>query len=462
MISSFRDRRKEAAFPAPHISIFMIPLALLFISISLFIVISPGSKGTTITVDDDGEADFQLIQDAIDASENGDAILVYEGIYHENIIVSSSVNITGNGSGTSFIRGDGDGTVVTVNASDVDFRGFHVSGGGSQMLDSGILVRSNMNILSDLNVSGNGYSGILLVDSHENILQGVTCESNGFSGIYLLESHSNSLADCRVSNSANGYLSAFSENNHLYNVISYQNSQYGFKFSNSDSNRMNRSIGWQNGFSIYIDKSDNILVEESLVYQNYYGIFNEEGDHNTILNVNIVDNNLGILLVKSEDCTISTSNLSRNSEAIRLVRSDGNELNQNNFTNNTLGLKVFAGSKHNSALGNRFSGNTVAINASENENETIHARNNYWGNDTGPRHDELNPEGGGDRIAGTIWFDPWLDGNGTPHSMKKSDKDSSNDSDDIVSFFTLLNVFLIILAVLFIWLFVVVKQLDEA
>lgn len=40
---------------------------------------------TTHTISLDGSADFTAIQDGIDASSNGDTVLVYPGTYYENI-----------------------------------------------------------------------------------------------------------------------------------------------------------------------------------------------------------------------------------------------------------------------------------------------------------------------------------------------------------------------------------------
>ncbi len=43
--------------------------------------------GQTLVVDDDGPADFTLIQPAIDSAQSGDTILVMPGTYHENILM---------------------------------------------------------------------------------------------------------------------------------------------------------------------------------------------------------------------------------------------------------------------------------------------------------------------------------------------------------------------------------------
>ncbi len=77
-------------------------------------------EARTITVDDDGGANFTKIQDAIDNSRSGNTIRVYDGEYHENIVVHTPIYLIGNGSLTTIINGsgysDGDGVTDSEDA----------------------------------------------------------------------------------------------------------------------------------------------------------------------------------------------------------------------------------------------------------------------------------------------------------------------------------------------------------
>ncbi|MBI5058788.1 T9SS type A sorting domain-containing protein [candidate division KSB1 bacterium] len=55
---------------------------------------------------------------------------------------------------------------------------------------------------------------------------------------------------------------------------------------------------------------------------------------------------------------------------------------------------------------NVFIGNGVALVAMGDPADTLDARWNYWGAETGPRSPE-NPEGTGDEVRGPVLFDPW-------------------------------------------------------
>ena len=72
----------------------------------------------TLTVAEDGSEEYTRIQDAINASENGDTVRVLEGTYHENVIVNKSVMVVGDGSEVTVIHGSNEGDVIIITAED--------------------------------------------------------------------------------------------------------------------------------------------------------------------------------------------------------------------------------------------------------------------------------------------------------------------------------------------------------
>jgi len=169
-------------------------LGILIIALGVLMVTSEEVAGKTIKVDDDGGADYVKIQDAIDASDNGDTIRVWEGTYFESVIVNKSVSLIGNGSGTITIDGGEDGDVVTITADWVNMSGFLVTRSGDQGGKSGIRVNSDHNHIINNNCSNNGY-GIRLYDTNGCTITNNTCSSNNDYGIRLWDS-----STCTITN----------------------------------------------------------------------------------------------------------------------------------------------------------------------------------------------------------------------------------------------------------------------
>ena len=120
---------------------FVRSMEIIFLIVLLFLLLfSFDGSAKTITVDDDGGADYTKIQDAINASENGNTIRVFDGTYIENVIVNKSINLIGNGSEITSIDAKGNGDVVKITADWVNISGFNVT--GSQQYYAGIEIAS--------------------------------------------------------------------------------------------------------------------------------------------------------------------------------------------------------------------------------------------------------------------------------------------------------------------------------
>ncbi|MFA5772560.1 MAG: right-handed parallel beta-helix repeat-containing protein, partial [Thermoplasmata archaeon] len=72
-----------------------------------------------ITVSASGGKDYTTIQDAINASNNGDMVYVYNGTYYENLTINKTINLVGESNQSTIIKGtgasDSKGIYVTAN-----------------------------------------------------------------------------------------------------------------------------------------------------------------------------------------------------------------------------------------------------------------------------------------------------------------------------------------------------------
>ena len=122
-----------------------ISLVMLFSVIVIIVDIVPPVKGATITVDDDGPADFATIQEGVNAANPGDTVFVYNGIYFENVVLDKRINLTGEDKNITKIDGGGNNDVVKVFANWVNITGFAVENSGSNVGDAGIKLVSVSN-----------------------------------------------------------------------------------------------------------------------------------------------------------------------------------------------------------------------------------------------------------------------------------------------------------------------------
>jgi len=222
-------------------------LLLALVSLVSLALAADEGQARTITVDDDGGADYEKIQDAVNASEDGDEIRVYAGTYHENVEVNRTVSLIGNGSEETTIDGSssGDDHVVTITAGWVNITGFAVTESGSSDSFGGIYIGEVGNCaLSDNKCLGN-VRGIRLDSSSHCTIINNTCQNNDV-GIRLGAS-----SHCTITNNT------------------CKNSIYGIGlYSSSDNTLTNNTCSSNNINGIYLRDSSECAIENNTCSSN--------------------------------------------------------------------------------------------------------------------------------------------------------------------------------------------------
>ena len=136
-------------------------------------------EGRTLTVDIDGSGDHISIQEAINASADGDTIIVKEGIYLENISVTRSLTLEGAGNGRTIIDQYDYNIAVGIECDKTSFIGFSLKN-----CVVGILIEDSNNCIINDNDFFNCSFAIGIVNSRTASLSGNRMMD---SGIYITE-----------------------------------------------------------------------------------------------------------------------------------------------------------------------------------------------------------------------------------------------------------------------------------
>jgi parallel beta-helix repeat protein len=249
---------------------------------------------TTWTVDDDDEADFHTIQEAVNAASNGDSITVYNGIYCEHLVINRPITLIGESREGTVIDGSGENrNIVEITANRVVFSGFTVQNTsrtqGTSYAGFKVLGR-------ECNISGNDVTRSkigIFVTSQKSRIEENSVANNG-QGIALYSSSEVTVKGNNVSANTVGISLAFSSNNLVV----------GNKAANS-------SFGGH-GITLSSNSFDNTVKDNDLV-NNFHGMWLSDSFDNLIINNTIANNELlGIELASSSSNTFYHNNFINN------------------------------------------------------------------------------------------------------------------------------------------------------
>jgi len=222
-----------------------------------------------------GKGDYISIQEAIDSASNYDTIIVSNGTYYENIIITKPLELIGEDKNSTIINGNGSGIVVNISADYVKISGFAIKNGGSLSgvkPDSGIEIGSSYNTIYDCYISSNKNYGLYFY-ANPNATNN-TIKYNIFS------------------NNKYGIFAYYAKTNNISSNIFTNNSDYGIYFgSRSNDNLISDNNFTVNNYAIRIKTSEKNTVINNLIMNNRYGIYFCCGAVNNIVYNNVFINN---------------------------------------------------------------------------------------------------------------------------------------------------------------------------
>ncbi|MGE0130388.1 MAG: nitrous oxide reductase family maturation protein NosD [Blastocatellales bacterium] len=295
-------------------------------------------------------ARFQTVQSAIAEAKPGDTIQVQPGVYTGQLILDKQLTLEG--VGKPVLRGEGRGSVVIVIADRCAIRGFVVehSGGNLQAEDSGLLLKSNDNVVEDNELRDVLY-GVYLYHSARNTIRRNTVRSrpelevgSRGAGLHLWNSPGNTIEENTISEARDGmYIQTSPGNtvrrNRVFNV------RYGLHYMNSDANKFEENIFSDNVAGAAIMYSRKIELRRNAFLHNRgfssFGILFQDCEENVAEENFIIDNATGVFAEALRKTIFRRNVIAENDLAMQIFSSSAQNLFvENNFIENLSPLRL--------------------------------------------------------------------------------------------------------------------------
>lgn len=223
---------------------------------AVFIVAAATPHAATIYVPDN----FKTINEAVKNADPKDTIIVRDGIYTENVVITKSLTVKSNkGADASIVHAliKSEPVFKISNVNEAAIIGFTAT--GSEL--AGIyLYNSNNGKLLDNKIKDNG-SGIFLYSSDNNTVANNIADSNEQYGIYLESSNGNTIEKNSV----------------------HSNRDRGiFLNSSSNNNMTNNSVNLNAWDGVFLWASHNNILKDNKIFRNRYGIVLSDSNNNTL------------------------------------------------------------------------------------------------------------------------------------------------------------------------------------
>ncbi|MGH7799143.1 MAG: nitrous oxide reductase family maturation protein NosD [Thermodesulfobacteriota bacterium] len=332
---------------------------------------------------------YSSITEALQVSNEGDTIVVKNGVYKENIVINKSVQLIGENQ--PIIDGNYRGDVVRIEADKAVIRGFTIIKSGSDLLkdESGIKLVNSEGVRIEGNILEDVIIGVYLFSSPGNTIRNNTSfgradytteETNG-NGVHLWKSPNNTIEGNHIRKHRDGIYVEFSPGNQIRNNHCETNVRYGLHYMYSDNNTFEGNTFERNGTGSALMYSKNIILKKNTFKDNHG------------------PNGFGMLLKSISDSIAKENLIVNNTVGIFMDEANRNTFTNNIFLRNGWAIDLFSSSSDNVLYANNFLDNTYQVMTDTDRTTNRFFKNstgNYWSDYKGYNGYDLNGDGIGD------------------------------------------------------------------
>ncbi|MEW6069959.1 MAG: right-handed parallel beta-helix repeat-containing protein, partial [Candidatus Thermoplasmatota archaeon] len=247
-----------------------------------------------------GPNNYTKIQDAINASQPGDRIYVYSGIYYERIVIDKTISLIGESrENTVIINWDERANIVSIVADGVHMNNFSIVGGMPA-----------------------GNRGIHLVQFSNNIITNCAICNTSCGILIGSPSHSNQIINCTLHNNSYGIRIISSPNNKLRGN-SLENNHYNLDVGEIYYQDIDRSNTINGRPVYYILEQANLVFNETMNI-GYLGLVS--CNNISVYNIELHNNVQGFLLVNTSYSTLTNCVCHDHSYSLCLLKSSNNQI----------------------------------------------------------------------------------------------------------------------------------------
>jgi nitrous oxidase accessory protein len=292
------------------------------------------------------------VADAVKYAEQGDRLIIPEGIYYENNIIIDKP-LTLEGINFPVIDGKKELNTIIIRSSGVNIKGISlINSGASSSTDySGLRIES----CSDINISGNRFNGnffTIYLSNVKNcilrnniIISDAHTESFSGNGIHAWKSNNITIEYNDISGCRDGIYFEFVTNSLIRYNRSHSNLRYGLHFMFSEGNIYEKNKFESNGAGVAVMYTKNIKMIDNEFTNNWganaYGLLLKEISNSVIKGNKFIKNTTGIYLEGCNALFISGNTISENGWALKILGNCyGDTLIRNNFSRNTFDVST--------------------------------------------------------------------------------------------------------------------------